>query len=72
MGHKFIVKHKNAERKEDKSVVMTLRLNKELQEMSYVCGIFFAGKGIACQSLALMIKLRRVGFRNGYDERIVQ
>ena len=32
MPDQFVVKHKNADKKEDKSVVMTLRLEKELQE----------------------------------------
>ena len=32
MGDKFIVRPKNAEKKEDKSVVMTLRLDRDLQE----------------------------------------
>jgi len=32
MSEPFIVKHKNADKKEDKSVVMTLRLDRELQE----------------------------------------
>lgn len=32
MADKFIVKQKGAEKKEEKSVVMTLRLDKELQE----------------------------------------
>ena len=32
MSEPFIVKHKNADKQEDKSVVMTLRLDRELQE----------------------------------------
>ena len=32
MADKFVVRPKSAEKKEDKSVVMTLRLDKELQE----------------------------------------
>ena len=32
MSDKFVVRPKSAEKKEDKSVVMTLRLDKELQE----------------------------------------
>lgn len=32
MGDKFIVRPKNTEKKEDKSVVMTLRLDRDLQE----------------------------------------
>ena len=32
MPDKFIVRRKKAEKKEDKSVVMTLRLDRELQE----------------------------------------
>lgn len=32
MTDKFIVRPKSTEKKEDKSVVMTLRLNKDLQE----------------------------------------
>ncbi len=31
MNDKFIIKPKNIEKKEDKSVIMTLRLNKNLQ-----------------------------------------
>jgi len=32
MPDSFVVRHKNADKKEDKSVVMTLRLDRELQE----------------------------------------
>ena len=32
MADKFVVRPKGAEKKEDKSVVMTLRLDRELQE----------------------------------------
>ena len=32
MPESFVVRHKNADKKEDKSVVMTLRLDRELQE----------------------------------------
>lgn len=32
MADKFIVKQKSADRKEDKSVVMTIRIDRELQE----------------------------------------
>ncbi len=32
MTDKFVVRPKSAEKKEDKSIVMTLRLDKELQE----------------------------------------
>lgn len=32
MQDKFVIRPKRAERKEDKSVVMTLRMDKELQE----------------------------------------
>lgn len=32
MGDKFIVRPKNVEKKEEKSVVMTLRLDRDLQE----------------------------------------
>lgn len=32
MSDKFVVRHKSNDKKEDKSVVMTLRLDKELQE----------------------------------------
>ena len=32
MSDKFVVRRKSAEKKEDKSVVMTLRLDRELQE----------------------------------------
>lgn len=32
MNNKFVVRHKNATKKEDKSVIMTLRIDKSLQE----------------------------------------
>ena len=32
MPDSYVVRHKNADKKEDKSVVMTLRLDRELQE----------------------------------------
>ena len=32
MPDSFVVRHKNADKKEDKSVVMPLRLDRELQE----------------------------------------
>lgn len=32
MGDKFVVRSKDAEKKEDKSVVMTIRLDKDIQE----------------------------------------